>query len=90
MLNFSLHDGVADHFGERGHGSDFNTAVQRFDAAEFFDLAEVDDELGALDAVFEPVETVEAAGENPGTGAVAVEEPSASSVVAGWRVRRPA
>jgi hypothetical protein len=42
-----LHHRIADHLGQRGHGADLEAAVNLFDAAQFFDLAQVDYKLGA-------------------------------------------
>ena len=61
------------------------------DPAQFFDLAQIDDYFGALDAVLQPVEAVEAAGQHPGVGAVLVEQaPERRQSLPAERVRMPA
>ena len=81
---FLLHDGIADHFGQRGHGADFEPPLVGAHAAQLFDLAQIDHHLGSLDAILEPVEAVEPAGQHPGVRAVAVRAaPARLSIVAG-------
>src|SRR4029077_8678329 len=61
---------MADHFAKCGHGANFKTIAGGTHAAQFFDLAQIDDHFGPLDPILEPVKAVEAAGQHPGLRAV--------------------
>ncbi len=65
-----LHGGIADHVGQRGHGADLEAAIPVSDTRKFLDLAQIDDDFRALDAVLEPVKAVQAARQHPGVRAV--------------------
>jgi hypothetical protein len=65
---------MAHHLGERRHRADLHAAVQLVDAAQVGDLAEVDDHLGPLEAILQPVHAVETAGQDQGVGAVPLEQ----------------
>jgi len=70
-----LPDGwISHHFGKRRHGADLDAAGGIANSAELRDAAQVDDHLGFLDAVLEPVEAVEASGHDPGIGSMLREE----------------
>ena len=65
---------MAHDFGERRHRADLHAAVQLLDAAQVGDLAEVDDYLGLLEAILQPVHAVETAGQHHGVGAVLLQQ----------------
>ena len=77
--------GWSHDLGQRRHGADVEAVVGgsgcRLSSAI---AAEIDDDRGPLDAVLEPVEAVEAAGEHPGVAPCAPRSASASSTEAGW------
>jgi hypothetical protein len=53
------------YFGERGHGADLD-AIAGCELPQFLDSAQIDHNLGLLDAILEPVEAVEPSGQHPG------------------------
>src|SRR5687767_11939318 len=59
---------------QRRHCADLKTVAFRLHAFELRDSAQVDDDAGTFDAVFEPVEAVEATGQDPGARAVSIEQ----------------
>src|ERR1700733_74603 len=65
---------MAHHFSKSGHGSDLQAPVDFAHSAQLGNLAEIDHHLGALDAIFQPVESVQAAGHHPGVRTVLVQQ----------------
>src|SRR6185503_4279817 len=65
---------MAHHLREGRHRADLEAAVALADALQFRNTAQIDDVAGPLDAVLQPVEAVETAGEDPCVGAVAIEQ----------------
>ena len=65
---------MAHDVGERRHRPDLETALRVPDPPELRDHAEVHHDGGPLDAVLEPVEGIQAAGQDPGLVPVLVEQ----------------
>ena len=61
-------------FGESGHGADLDAVVRGADCFEFLDAAQIHDDFGLLDAVLEPIEAVEPAGQHPGVLSILFEK----------------
>ena len=61
---------MAHHFGQRGHRANLEPVAGRTHAAQFLDLAQIDDHFGPLDPILEPVKAVQPAGQHPGLCAV--------------------
>ena len=55
---FLAHHRVAYHFCEGGHRANFQPIANCANAAQLFDLAQVDNNFGPLDAILKPVEAV--------------------------------
>src|SRR5262245_40348021 len=60
--------------GQRRHGADLDAAVALADALQLRDAAKIHHVTGALNAILQPVEAVETAGEDPCVGAIAIEQ----------------
>src|SRR5262249_7286083 len=72
---FLLDGRVGDHFRQGGHGAYFDAAVRHgADTAQLIDAAQIDDHSWLLNAVLEPIEAVESAGEHPGIAAMLLEK----------------
>src|SRR5205085_7124122 len=67
-------DRMPHDVGERRHRADLDAAVALAHPFQFVDATEIDDVARALDAVLQPVEAVETAGEDPCIAAVATEQ----------------
>jgi len=65
-----LHD-----LGERRHRADLEAAVGLLDAVQLFDLAQIDHDLWAAEAILQPVHAVETAREHERVRTVFVEQP---------------
>src|SRR5439155_1917915 len=65
---------VVHDLGQRGHRADLEAVLPRPDASQFSDALEIDQCLRALDAILQPVEAVETAGEDPRFRSVAAEQ----------------
>ena len=71
---FLFDDGVSHDFGERRHRADFDSVVCSANASQFFDPAQINQRLGLLDSIFEPIEAVEAASHDPGFVSMLLEK----------------
>jgi hypothetical protein len=49
---------VAHHFGEGSHRANLKTIANCANAAQLFDLAQIDNHFRPLDPILKPVETV--------------------------------
>ncbi len=58
------------HLGERCRRANLNPAIGFPHAAEVFRLTQIDHYFGPLDAILQPVETVQPAGHYPGVGPI--------------------
>src|SRR6185503_8971599 len=68
------HDRIAHDLGERRHRANLDSTVALANAPQLRHAAEIDDVAWALDAVLQPVEAVETAGEDPCVAAVPIEQ----------------
>ena len=71
---FLFDDGMVHDFGQRRHGADFDSVVGSANAPQFFDSAQIDQRLGLLDSILEPIEAVEPARHHPGVPSVLLEK----------------
>src|ERR1700733_6190263 len=69
-----LHQRRVHNFAERGHRADFDAFTICANAAKFFDTTEIHDNFRFLNAIFEPVKTIEATGHYPGVGSVLLQK----------------
>jgi len=70
-----LDDGILHHLGERSHRSNLDAAVRRgANPAQLVDTAQIHHYLGLLDAVLQPVEAIQAAGQHPGVRSMLLEK----------------
>ena len=68
------HHRIAHDLRERRARADLEATVQRLDAAQALDLAQIDDDARALDAILQPVEGIQSARHHPGVRAVAIQQ----------------
>ena len=84
MLNFSLTMGLRTT-SVRVVMAPISRPPFDFFTRGVFDLTQVDDYFRPLDAVFQPVEAVEAARHHPGVVPYLIEQAQSVSIDAGWK-----